>query len=430
MRSFRKVFAGHSKWQIWIIFLLFSGTLINAIDRGSISTANTFIAGDLHMSKAAMGVILSAFGWTYLLFNLPAGYLCDRLGAKRVYGAAAAIWSLGSMLTGFARTPVTLLFSRLIVGAGEAANFPAATKVVTENFRPERRGTATGVYLSGLRLGYALTPGIMLGLMVWFGSRADPDWHIAFVVTGLASLAWVALWMFSFRERRPATREDVLAKSGGGVRLRLLLQRRNTWAIVFIKFFQDYVYYLYLTWLPGYLIEARHMNLGSVAFYATMPWIAGVLAQPLVGMLSDRLIGRGYNLNRVKKSILVVSQLVAISVVGAAFAHSATTAAWLLVLAMAAESASTAILWSVPQDLAPGGAAGSLGGIMNTAGALASIVAPALTGVVAEYFGFAAALSLCGVTMLGAILCVVFFLTPIRQMRLVQDERAAEVVNQ
>ncbi|MFC7395561.1 MFS transporter [Scopulibacillus cellulosilyticus] len=404
--------------QIWVLFLIFSGTLINAIDRGSFSTANTFIAKDLHLSLGTMGLILSSFGWTYLIFNLPAGYLCDRFGSKKVYGIAAFLWSIASALSGLARGAGMLFFSRLLVGAGESANFPAATKVVAENFEKEKRGTATGIYLAGLRLGYALTPGLMLGLMVWLGTKENPDWRIAFIITGLCSLLWVILWFLTFREKRKDAEEKSQKQSMNGSIVLELLKLRNTWAIIAIKFFQDYVYYLYLTWLPGYLIAARHMDLGSVAFYATLPWIAGMLAQPLVGILSDYLIGKGYEVNKVKKTILVIAQLIAVSVIGAAFVESAVVAAWLLVIAMTAESASTAILWSLPQDLAPKGTAGSLGGIMNTAGALASIVSPALTGFIAQYFGFKAALVLCGGTMVLAVLSVLFLLTKIRTMSL------------
>jgi ACS family D-galactonate transporter-like MFS transporter len=191
------------KWnwrQMWILILIFTGTMINAIDRSSMGAANSFIANDLHLDKATMGIILSVFGWTYLLFNLPAGWLSDRFGTKKVYGIAAAIWSIASALTGLAKTAAHLIVSRAFVGLGEAANFPAATKVVAENYSPSSRSTATGIYLAGLRLGYALTPGIMIGLMVWFGSQAHPDWRMAFIITGLGSFLWVILWFATFRE--------------------------------------------------------------------------------------------------------------------------------------------------------------------------------------------------------------------------------------
>ncbi|BCJ85603.1 MFS transporter [Effusibacillus dendaii] len=400
--------------KIWILFLVFTGTLINAIDRSSLATANTFIAKDLHLDMSTMGLVLSSFGWAYLLFNLPAGWLCDRFGTKKVYGIAAFIWSVASALTGLAKGLGTLLFSRILVGVGEAANFPAATKVIAENFKESERGTATGIYLAGLRLGFALTPGLMVGLMVAFGSKVHPNWQMVFYITGLGSLIWVILWFLTFRENKQTAVKTATVEEK--VSVATMLKFRNTWAIIFIKFFQDYLYYLYLTWLPGYLISARHLDLKSVAFYATLPWVAGMLAQPVIGIVSDRLVNAGYDITKVKKTLIVIVQIISVSVIGAAYAESAVTAAWVLVIAMAAESASTAILWSIPQDLAPKGTAGSLGGIMNTAGAVASIVSPALTGYIAQNFGFTAALVLGGCMMAAAAASVIFFLGRIRPL--------------
>jgi ACS family D-galactonate transporter-like MFS transporter len=407
--------------KMWILFLLFTGTLINAIDRSSLATANTYIGKDLHLDMSTMGLVLSAFGWTYLIFNLPVGWFCDRFGTKKVYGIAAFIWSVASALTGVAKGLGMLLFSRTLVGAGEAANFPAATKVIAENFEPSERGSATGIYLAGLRLGFALTPILMISLMLAFGTQDHPNWHMAFYITGLGSLLWVVLWFFTFKEHKQETNVRIQNKSN--ISFTVLLKYRNTWAIIFIKFFQDYLYYLFLTWLPGYLATARHLDLKHVAFYATLPWIAGMLAQPLIGAISDKLVKAGYNVTKVKKTLIVIVQVISISVIGAALSQSAEMAAWLLVITMAAESASTAILWSIPQDLAPIGAAGVLGGLMNTAGAVASIVSPILTGFIAEIYGFTAALVLGGSMMIGAALSVLFFLTEIKTMNIPVSEK-------
>jgi MFS family permease len=412
--------------KYWILFLLFSGTMINAIDRSSLATANTFIAKDLHLDMTTMGLALSSFGWTYLLFNLPAGWLCDKFGTKKVYGIAALIWSVASALTGMAKGLGVLLFSRMLVGAGEAANFPAATKVISESFKDSERSTATGVYLAGLRLGFALTPGLMVGLMLAYGTKAHPNWEMAFYLTGGGSLIWVILWFLTFRENKKQSTTEIQVKAVPKVSVNALLKQRNTWAIIAIKFFQDYLYYLFLTWLPGYLVTARHLDLTHVAFYATMPWIAGMVAQPLIGMLSDKLVKTGYNVTKVKKTLIVIMQVVSVSIIGAAYAQSANTAAWLLVITMAAESASTAILWSIPSDLAPKGTAGTLGGIMNTAGAVASIVSPLLTGYVAQHYGFTSALVLGGCMMLAAALSVIFFLTKIRPMNIQFDTSMGE----
>jgi len=411
--------------KYWILFLIFSGNAINALDRSSLAIANSFVAKDLGLSLTTMGFVLSAFGWAYLLGNLPAGWLCDRYGVKKVYGLGATLWSFASAATGLAKGIGTLLVTRILIGVGESANFPAATKVIAERFDKSERGMATGVFMAGLRVGFALCPALMIGLMMAFGSKAHPNWHVAFYATGLGSLTWVALWFLTFREKGGAsTQEGTVAKTR--VPVMPLLRYRNTWAMICVKFCQDYLYYLFLTWLPGYLVFARKLDLKSVAFYATMPWIAGMVTQPLAGIVSDKLINSGLDATKVKKSLLVSMQIVSLAVIFAGYVESATTAAWLLVLAMAGESACSAITWTFPQDLAPKGMAGTLGGVNNTSGAVASIAAPFLTGWVAQQFGFQSALALGGAITVVGILCVVFMLKSLRPLPIETAAAAAE----
>lgn len=399
--------------KYWILFLIFSGNAINALDRSTLAIANTFVAKDLHLSLGTMGLILSAFGWAYLAFNLPAGWLCDRFGVKKVYGIGATLWCFASAMTGLAKGVGTLFLSRILIGVGESANFPSATKVIAERFDKSERGMVTGVFMAGLRVGFAVTPALMIGLMISFGSKAQPNWHMAFYLTGLGGLSWVILWLLTYRDNVQTAASPVVHTK---VSLAPFLKFRNFWAMILIKFCQDYLYYLFLTWLPGYLIHARHLDLAHVAFYATMPWIAGMITQPLIGIISDKLIQSGRDATRVKKTLLVSVQLIALAVVFAGYTENAITAAWLLVLAMAGESAMAALTWTFPQDLAPKGTAGTLGGVMNTSGALASIASPVLTGYVAQYFGFQSALALGGAMTFAGILFTVFMLTSLRPL--------------
>jgi len=403
--------------KYWMLFLIFSGNAINALDRSSLAVANSFIAKDLNLSLTTMGMVLSAFGWAYLLGNLPAGRLCDRFGEKKVYGLGAALWSFASAATGLAKGLGTLLVTRILIGVGESANFPAATKVITERFDKSQRGMATGVFMSGLRVGFAVCPALMIGLMLAFGSKAQPNWHVAFYVTGLGSLLWVALWFLTYGDK-PGTsvQAGTAAAAKARIPIMVLLRYRNTWAMICVKFCQDYLYYLFLTWLPGYLVHARHLDLGKVAFYATMPWIAGMVTQPLIGIVADKMINSGLDATKVKKSLLVAMQVVSLAVIFAGYAESAIVAAWLLVVAMAGESACAAITWTFPQDLAPKGMSGTLGGVNNTSGAVASIAAPVITGYVAQHFGFQFALAFGGAITCVGILCVIFMMTTLRPL--------------
>jgi MFS family permease len=149
---------GRARW--WVIFLLFTSTLINAIDRASLSTAAPNMMAELGMDAGMMGIALSAFFWSYIILNIPAGGMADKYGAKRALGWAAGLWSICSAFTGAATHYLHVVLARIGVGAGEAASFPVNARIVTNSFPPEERGMAVGFYTSGLRLGFALTPKI------------------------------------------------------------------------------------------------------------------------------------------------------------------------------------------------------------------------------------------------------------------------------
>jgi MFS family permease len=365
-----------SRW--WIIFLLFSGTFINAIDRASLSTAAPVLMKDLRLDEAEMGIALSAFFWFYLLMNIPAGNLADRYGAKRTLGWAATLWSICSALTGWGTRYWHILLARLGVGVGEAASFPVNAKIVNNNFPVHERGMAVGFYTSGLRLGFAVTPILIAYLMSAWG------WRAAFLVTGFGSLAWVALWYSTYAEPHS---ETAAATSVTKVPWRQLLRDRTSLGLVLCKFCQDYLFYLFVTWLPSYLVKSRGFSVIQMGWYASLPWIAGFIAQPLAGWISDRLIQRGVSVTVSRKSIVITMQLLAASVVFAGYVQDAMTAVWLLTLSVACESASTSVLWTTCTDVAPPKAAGSLAGIMNTSGALAGILAPIITGFLVKTTG-------------------------------------------
>jgi ACS family glucarate transporter-like MFS transporter len=365
-----------ARW--WVVFLLFAGTFINAIDRASLSTAAPKMMADLGIDAGLMGIALSAFFWFYMLMNIPAGALADRYGAKGTLGWAASIWSVCSALTGTATQFVHVLLARIGVGIGESASFPVNARIVANSFPVEARGTVVGCYSSGLRLGFAATP----VLMAWLMSRWN--WRVAFYATGLGSLLWVVLWAATYHEIK-VERESASAESG--TPWMELLRNRTVIGLVCCKFFQDYLFYLFVTWLPGYLIMGRGFTVMKMGWYASLPWLAGFFAQLLAGAGSDWLIRRGVSGTVSRKSIVIGSQLMAASVVVAGYVADPMTAVWLLTLSMACESASTAVLWATCTDVAPPSAAGSLAGLMNTAGALAGILAPTVTGFFVKFTG-------------------------------------------
>jgi ACS family glucarate transporter-like MFS transporter len=363
---------------------------------------------ELGMDAGMMGIALSAFFWSYIIMNIPAGGLADKYGAKRVLGWAASLWSVCSALTGVATHFLHVVLARAGVGVGEAASFPVNARIVANSFPPEERGMAVGFYTSGLRLGFALTPILMACLI------SSWSWRFAFYVTGIGSLLWVVLWYFTYHE---SITERAAAQAVPKIPWVGLLCNRTVLGLVMCKFFQDYLFYLFVTWLPAYLIMDRGFSIMKMGWYASLPWIAGAIAQPLMGGFSDWLIRRGVSITVSRKSTVITMQLLAASVVVAGHVPAAMTAVWLLTLSVACESASTSILWATCTDVAPPAAAGSLAGIMNTAGALAGVLAPVVTGFFVKITGSFEQALLIGSCMVVLAACSMWFivgeLTPI-----------------
>ncbi len=395
-----------SGYRAWIVFLLFSGTLINAIDRAGLSIAAPAMIKDLGLNAAEMGVVLSSFFWPYLFCNIFAGGLVDRFGAKTVMGWAALIWSLFSALTGAVHTRLHLILARIGVGVGESASFPVNAKVVNSNFPSEQRGTVTGWYTAGLRLGFTVCPLIMAYLQSLWG------WRSAFYITGVCSLGWAVLWFFTYTEHKDV--ELIPAAPHPAVPWKALLTDRGLYGLLLAKFFQDYLFYFFVTWLPGYLVMAHGFSLAQMATYGSLMWLAGFCSQPLVGWFSDFLVSRGFSMTQARKGCIVTMMLCSSVVIAVGFTKSFTICVTLLVLAVACESAATTMLWTICTELAPQQQAGSIAGVMNAAGAVAGILAPSITGLLLYVTGnFKGALVLAGIMVLMAASSVVFIIPPL-----------------
>jgi MFS family permease len=409
-------------YRWWVVFLLWTGCITNAMDRGSLGVAAPYIMKDLGLNPALMGVVLSSFFWTYTAMNIPAGLLADKLGAKIALGWSAFIWSFLTSLTGTATNYIQLIAFRLGVGAGEAGIQPINVKVVKNNFTTEERGTAVGMYNSGMRVGLAVVPVLMAFLMsAW-------NWRVAFYVTGFISLLWVALWYFTFKSDKPEQMKP--GAVANKVPWRKLLKHRTIVGIVISKFFQDYMYYLFITWLPSYLVMERGFTIIKMGWYASMPWIFTFCALPFVGILSDVLIKRGMTVTKSRKGMIIGGHAVASLVVFAVYTDNALVAMWLMTIAVVFESASSTIMLVTCAEIAPPDASGAVAGIMNTAAGLAGIVAPIITGILVKLTGsFQQAFALASVFIIIAALTMWFVVGKIEQISFDKKLVAGETIS-
>ena len=339
--------------------------------------------------------------------------LADRYGPKKTYAIASAIWSVATMATGGVSAFMALITCRLGLGVGEAAVFPINAKVANEYFPANRRATVMATSMAGYRLGLAVCPVIIAAILVRWG------WRASFYLSGVASLAWVLMWVLTFPKATGAGSRAIGKKMDRAVVSRLL-SRRNTIAIVIIKFFCDYMAYLIVAWMPGYLVMERKFTILKMGIYASLPWLVGMFVPPILGILSDYLLAKGHSKTFARKLPLVLCQVFAASIVALNWMSSQLGVVALLVFVVALECSFSALLWTVPPEIARSGEAATLAGIMNTAGSLAGILSPMITGFLVVATGsFTVAFIVAGVANILSALFTLFFLG-----RIESDEEA------
>lgn len=400
---------------IVVILLLTAGMFINAIDRGALGVAAPVMIKELQIDAGLMGIALSVFYWSYIICMVPIGRFADKFGAKKAYGWAAALWSIMSASTAFVHGFYGLALTRLGVGAGEAAGNPLSAKVIGENFPSEQRATATGFCLSGTKLGMAAVPLLMGFLMTQW------NWRVAFLVTGLGSLLWCICWHFFFKETSESVNAVAETKKVV-IPWKKFLTSRCVIGLMITKFFLDYLWVLFVSWLPAYLVMERGFSIIKMGIYASIPWVIGFLAQPAMGYFSDWLIKKGINVTKARKYALVGSQLVAASVISVGFIDDPLIAVILLTVNIAGESASAGIMWTILAEVSPKGMGGTVASAINTVSSIAGILAPTITGFIYKFTGsFQMALFVAGLGVLISACAILFIVPEIKPIQLAKE---------
>jgi len=355
------------RWTI--AWLLFAAGLINYLDRSIVAVALPLIALDLHLGPATKGVLLSAFFWSYALMQVPMGWVADRFWLRWVYAACFAAWSLACGFTGFAGTLATLIVLRVLLGIGESIYVPGGMKIVSTFFEHRDRGLASGLMNCGTRAGLAVGAPIIAWLVVRAG------WKNAFFVIGFSSLVWLVPWLLTFPPRsRLATVAGHVNRTGVRSFDRSLL------ALCSAHVCYSYYWYLLVTWLPDYLVEARHMPLQKAAAYAVVPYLTYTVSEPLGGWLADRLIRLGWRESRARKTLITAAFLTSLMLLPAGLVPG-DFAAVLLLGGASLVGLATGNILALLQLAAPPEEVGLWSGMQNFAGNLAGIVAPIATGL-------------------------------------------------
>jgi len=386
-----------AQWTL-IGLLLLSGT-INYLDRSTLSIGNPMIREEMGLSLAQMGVLLSAFSWSYALAQLPAGGLVDRIGPRILLSSGLFLWSLAQMAGGFVQSFAQFIWARIFLGVGESPQFPTAARVVSTWFHVRDRGLPTGFWNCASTLGPAISPPILTALMLAFG------WRAMFVIMGAAGIVAAVVWYLVYRNPRDAgiseaergyiVAGDTAATSGVVfAEWKRLFGFRTTWGMIFGFFGTVYLLWLYLTWLPGYLEIEHHMSTLRTGFAASIPFIFGFFGALTGGAISDWLGRRGFSPINSRKYPIVCGLLgMALFTVPAALTHSADLAILFIAIAMFFGNISSTTSWALVTAVAPPNYVASLGSIQNFGGYFGGSFAPIVTGLIAQHtHSFAGAL--------------------------------------
>lgn len=392
--------------QRWLLaVLLFIGMIFCYAQRGALSVATKDIMDELDLSKADMGVLLSAFFWSYSLMQMPAGWLVDRYGVKSSYALGYAFWSLASAATGLAKSLLTLNFLRMLLGIGQSVAFPASARAVANWFPDRERGTVTATYLTGVRLGQALVAVAAAVFLPIYG------WKLFFLAIGAVSLLWLAPWVAFLKKWEVTLKVSATSARPGGSSGRsfmqslLLLKNRTVFGIFLGFFAYDYAWFVYLTWLPGYLELERGFTKAEMGIYSSIPYVAMSVIIMLSGVASDWLIRQGYRETLVRKMFITAGLVIACLIVPAGLVEDKMTSVWLLTISLCGLGLCSPNTWTLTQAVCSKNIVGTVSGIQNFGGNVGGVIAPALTGYIAHVTqSFALALGITGAICVVGIL--------------------------
>ncbi|MEX6662511.1 MFS transporter [Pseudomonas sp. W2-17] len=385
----------HRRW--FMLSLLLIATIINYVDRVNISIAAPFMAKDLGLDKVEMGLIFSAFAWTYAFALVPAGFIADRFGSRFTYGASLISWSAVTVCQGMVGGFASLFGLRLAIGAMEAPAFPANSRAVTVWFPARERGMASSIYVCGQYLGTALFTGLLLWLATTY------DWRHVFYSTGIIGIVFGMAWLYLYRDpmncKKVSKEELAYIEDGGGLvkssqerntfkwaQIAELLKYRQVWAICLGKFASTSALYFFLTWFPTYLIEERHLTMVKVGIFAVLPFIGATVGVLLAGFIADWMIRRGYSLSFSRKLPLVVGSALGMSIMLVNFTDSNEVCIALLTIAFFAQGIASSS-WAAVSEIAPKELIGLTGGITSLAANIGGIVTPIVIGQILHVTG-------------------------------------------
>src|SRR5579863_10311834 len=370
--------------------------MITYMDRTIISSAMPLIQKEFGFSLITVGWILASFRWGFTLFQLPGAWFGDKIGPRRALAIIVTWWSIFTSLTTFAWSAASMVAIRFVFGVGESGAFPISTRSLSRWMLPAERGFAQGITHAGSRLGAAVTPPLVVWMILRYG------WRMPFLAFAGMGLAWSAVWFFYYRDAPEQHRgvngaELELIHSatggpqqqiGGHVPWRRILSSPTVWQLALMYFCYQYAFAVYLDWFPTYLNVHQGFNLQQMGFYASLPLLAGTLGALAGGWLSDRSLRSSGNVTRARRIVGIAGFIIAaIGILPATLTHDPKLCVAFSCLAFGGLELTVGVSWAIPLDIG-GDFAGCTASVMNMCGNIGGAISPALLAYLVKDFGW------------------------------------------
>ena len=412
-----------------MLALVFVNVGINYLDRSNLSVAAAGLGEELKLSSVQLGLIFSAFGWTYAALQIPGGLVADRIGPRILYALCLWTWSLATVAQGFARGFASLFAFRLATGAFEAPSYPINNRIVTSWFPEHERASAIALYVSGQFIGLAFLTPALVAIQVYAG------WRGLFFVTGAIGLIWGVVWYVFYRDplddkRANKAELDYIEKGGGVFKKEVTAEKssawrredwkqvfssRTLWGVYIAQFCVNATLWFFLTWFPTYLVQYRGLSFLKSGYLASIPFLSACAGLLLSGFISDHLINKGTSVSVARKAPIIIGLILSGSIVGANYVDD--TALIIFFMSFAFFGAGMALIsWVFVSLLSPKHLIGLTGGIFNFMGNLASIVVPIVIGFIASGGNFKPALVFIGGLGIVGALSYIFLVGKIERV--------------
>ncbi len=413
-----------------ILSLVFISVVINYLDRSNISVAATALSNELDLDKVKMGLIFSAFGWTYASLQIPGGIIVDKIRARILYTLILILWSTATLLQGFVSSFAALVGLRASIGVFEAPSFPINNAIATKWFPEEERASAIAFYTSGQYIGLAfLTP-----LLAYI--QSELGWRGLFILSGIIGVIWALVWYAFYRdpeEHKGVNQSELNHIQKGEVKkkkeikpfkwedLKHAFIYKKLWGLYLGQFCLGSTFIFFLTWFPTYLQEQKGIDLMKSGIMGSIPFLGAFLGVIISGLLSDRLMKKGVSKEVARKAPVLAGLFLSSSIIFANYTNSPELTIVFLTLAFFGTGFAS-ISWVFVSTIAPKEHIGLVGGVFNLMGGLSAVIVPIVIGVLAKDGNFEPALLFIGVIALIGFLAYVFLVGKVERIQIATTE--------